>query len=158
MEPRNKKPEACYKCGRSEPEVRFITRKNEIGQVYWVLYCRRCKADGDNVRRKARRAELRQSDPEGFYRQNRDWQLRIKYKITLEQYIELFKKQDNRCAICGVDDRKSPYLYDMPVDHNHKTGEVRAILCHRCNHMIGKAGDDPGLLRRGAIYLERHYG
>jgi hypothetical protein len=58
-------------------------------------------------------------------------------------------RQGGRCPICERD------LGDKPqVDHDHKTGEVGALLCFNCNGGLGQFGDDPERLRQAALYLE----
>lgn len=58
--------------------------------------------------------------------------LKKKYGITLEQYDELLKSQDGRCAIC----RCFPGKKHLAVDHNHETGRIRGLLCTRCNSIL----------------------
>ncbi len=43
-------------------------------------------------------------------------------------------------------------IVKMSVDHNHETGEIRGLLCRRCNTAIGYLNDDPGLLEAGAVW------
>lgn len=94
----------------------------------------------------------------------RHYKYKKKYGITLEQYEELFVKQGGVCAICGQPEikrqarKKNGKVIDdsLCVDHDHKTGIIRGLLCYRCNTGIGKLHDDPALLRRAADYLERH--
>jgi hypothetical protein len=61
--------------------------------------------------------------------------------------------QGGRCAICG----KVPRSRRLAVDHDHKTGEVRGLLCASgdfgCNKGLGYFNDDPELLRRAYEYL-----
>jgi hypothetical protein len=47
-----------------------------------------------------------------------------------------------------------PKVPAVHVDHCHKTGRVRGVLCFNCNSAIGKLGDDPDAVRRAAAYLE----
>lgn len=78
--------------------------------------------------------------------------LKSKYGITIDQYYEIFRKQGRKCKLCGMKthNRKS----DFVVDHCHKTGRIRGILCFRCNSKLGMYRDDPKLLRKAADYLE----
>lgn len=67
-------------------------------------------------------------------------QYRRKYGVTLEQYDEMFEAQGGVCAICNEPSRM---LYNgvvkrLCVDHNHKTGKARGLLCHECNAGIGQ--------------------
>ena len=65
--------------------------------------------------------------------------LKSKYGITLEQYNSMCKEQNNLCAICSKAEtrkirNKKPKL---SVDHDHKTGKVRGLLCSKCNSQVG---------------------
>lgn len=60
--------------------------------------------------------------------------LKDNYGLTLEQYDKMVENQNGVCMICSgmnVDGRR------LAVDHNHKTGEIRALLCLRCNVELG---------------------
>lgn len=72
------------------------------------------------------------------------------YGITGDQYWSLYKFQDKKCYICKRASGKSRRL---SVDHDHRTGEVRGLLCRPCNTMIGHGRDDPEFFRRAALYL-----
>lgn len=64
----------------------------------------------------------------------KDWYLRNRFGITLEQYDEMFENQNGVCAICGeinIDGRR------LAVDHNHETGKIRGLLCTGCNTRLG---------------------
>lgn len=74
-----------------------------------------------------------------------------RYGLTEASYAELLVKQNGVCAICAA----VPGRRSLAVDHDHRTGKVRGLLCTRCNRSISKFGDDPILLRNAAIYLER---
>lgn len=73
-----------------------------------------------------------------------------KYGLTDEQYAEMLDQQDGRCAICRTDDYgiKGPQ-----IDHCHDTGQVRGLLCNRCNLGIGQLGDDPERMEAAARYV-----
>lgn len=61
----------------------------------------------------------------------------------------MLREQDALCAIC----HKAPAAH---VDHDHKTGAVRALLCFNCNGGLGQFRDDPVVLRAAADYVEEH--
>lgn len=79
-----------------------------------------------------------------------------KYGLTKERFMEMLVDQDNACAICEV-----PFSATPHIDHDHKCcdragscGEcVRGLLCGDCNNMLGRAHDDPKILRAAATYL-----
>ena len=76
-----------------------------------------------------------------------------RYGLTVEEFRAMLARQADLCAICGGPWRgwngQNPH-----IDHCHKTGKVRGLLCASCNSAIGRFGDDPALLRRAADYLE----
>lgn len=78
--------------------------------------------------------------------------IKTKFGIVKEDYNELIINQNNSCAICF---RKDDYQR-IGVDHNHKTGKVRGILCARCNTGIGLLQDDIDLLKEAIRYLEKY--
>jgi hypothetical protein len=83
----------------------------------------------------------------------RKYYLRIKYDITLDDYEEMLISQNNSCKICGSISPNRKNVKYFHIDHDHKTGEIRGLLCHECNTGIGKLKDDPTLLRKAASYL-----
>lgn len=84
----------------------------------------------------------------------RDRILRAKFGISLEDYDRLFKIQNYGCAICGGlnSDRA------LAVDHNHKTGQVRGLLCSRCNAAIGFLQEDTNRALKAIEYIRRYNG
>lgn len=86
---------------------------------------------------------------------NRKHKLIRKYGITIEQYESLFKKQDGKCAICGTLEIKRAKAKYFNVDHNHITGEIRGLLCHNCNVLLGKLNDDVEMCKKVIEYLSK---
>ena len=80
------------------------------------------------------------------YTRNSNYQR--KYGITLTQYEDMLQQQEGKCAICNT----APKKRRLAVDHNHKTGELRQLLCIRCNHAIGVLEHD--LLPVWEAYLD----
>lgn len=84
-------------------------------------------------------------------RARRDARLRRLYGITLDTYDRLARAQRYRCAIC---DRKAyPAGSRLVPDHNHATGDVRALLCGPCNSALGLFGEKAERLLKAAEYL-----
>jgi hypothetical protein len=94
-----------------------------------------------------------QRTPQGRLMRRRMW-LR-KYGITIEQYAEMYDEQMGGCAICGKQCGMYQDRAGLFVDHDHKTGFVRGLLCFRCNTGLGKFMDDPALLGAALTYLTR---
>ena len=75
-----------------------------------------------------------------------------KYNLTIEQYDELVLKQHNRCAICNI--HQVELIRRLSVDHDHTTGIIRGLLCHRCNLAIGLVDESVEILKAAINYLE----
>jgi hypothetical protein len=83
-----------------------------------------------------------------------------KYRLSPDKYAALHEAQGGLCAICREPEtrvvRGAREPSRLAVDHHHQTGEVRGLLCWRCNTAIGNFRDNPAFLRAGIAYLERH--
>ena len=80
--------------------------------------------------------------------------LRATYQIGLECYEIMLKQQGGCCAICKK--RQGEISYRLHVDHNHKTGRVRALVCARCNTMIGLVENKKPTIKQVEKYLKEH--
>lgn len=81
--------------------------------------------------------------------------LKHNYGMNIEQFDEYMAAQDNKCAICNTTfSTEKIRIFGPHVDHDHATGDPRGILCGTCNRGIGLLGDDAGLLRKAADYLD----
>jgi hypothetical protein len=95
-------------------------------------------------------------DPD-YYKKNRDKSiktsrasmLRRTYNITESEYDKMLKEQNEVCKLCG----KPPSKKRLAVDHCHKTGKIRGLLCSFCNTGIGMLKDDVVLLQKAIEYL-----
>jgi hypothetical protein len=74
-----------------------------------------------------------------------------KYRLNKKAYMELFERQNGRCAICGREEWEFRRL--LCVDHDPLTEHVRGLLCDDCNLGLGKFKHDPALLRKAIKYL-----
>ena len=137
----------CTECSEIKPVgdyyVRTDGRRNRC--------CKTCH----NAKGKARR----DADPQAYNARQRQlkrgaksrkYSLKRKFDITPEEYEEMLQSQGGGCAACGA----QPGRRALSVDHDHKTGRVRGILCDPCNFALGHAKDDPKRLLALATYLE----
>ncbi|MFQ3396372.1 endonuclease VII domain-containing protein [Enterobacter mori] len=82
------------------------------------------------------------------------------YGITLKQYDSMFESQNGLCAICKKPESKTTkgVINRLSVDHNHSTGEVRSLLCDKCNRGIGFFNEDIECLSNAISYLSNWFG
>lgn len=89
-----------------------------------------------------------------------DRNIKRKYGLTREDYNTKLEAQNFACKICGeketaIDGRTNKTKL-LAVDHNHKTGKIRDLLCWRCNTAIGKINENLELLDKMKAYLIKH--
>jgi hypothetical protein len=101
-----------------------------------TAYCRPCH------NAKGRESKQR------LYGGTREYHLRRRYGITGAEYDVMVEAQGGVCPGCGGEPRH--------VDHDHKTGKVRGILCFNCNQALGNVRDDTTVLVRLVAYLATH--
>jgi len=75
--------------------------------------------------------------------------------LTEQEYDEKFKQQKGRCAICGIP--QTELKIRLNVDHNHKTGKVRGLVCPTCNFFIGCIESKDGIIEKAKDYLKSEY-
>lgn len=78
--------------------------------------------------------------------------LKCAYGLSTQAFEAMVSNQDGRCAICDTTMKNNWRC----IDHDHQTGQIRALLCNPCNCVLGLAKDDPAILRAAAVYLEHH--
>lgn len=152
----------CSRCNE-RPRVLRAQRSAEFGYACYLSYCRECALEWRKAHHKKHPEKLRalidgyeERYPGKRARILRNWSLKNKYGITIQQYEELFDAQDGVCAICRKpqsDGRKKM----LAVDHDHKTGVVRGLLCSPCNLGLGIVGDDIAGLEAVIVYLKAAY-
>jgi hypothetical protein len=91
----------------------------------------------------------------------RHYSLKRHYGISLNDYAEMYRLQDGKCAICKLPEEnrdRHGNVRVLAVDHDHKTGSVRELLCYACNSMLGQARDNKEVLLAAAEYVQKHSG
>lgn len=88
---------------------------------------------------------------------SKQWEATIKHRYGASQdwYNEQLKIQEYKCAICHSDTPGGGRTR-WAIDHDHNTGQVRALLCLLCNTGLGKFKDNADLLEKAAKYLRYH--
>lgn len=127
----------CVQCGLEQTDKwrkhnpPSPERKKELSKrsVAWA------KANPDKVRQKEFRERLR------------------KYGLSEVQFAALKTRAGGRCVGCGSSE---PKRINWQIDHDHKTGFVRGLICGPCNLALGGARDNPETLRRLADYLDQN--
>ena len=122
------------KCHRERPAY-----AQGLCEVCFFDYWRKSEADR---RERKRKRDVKSS-------------LKKQFGLTPEDYDAMLALQSGGCAICG----RSPYskrFTRLAVDHDHQSGSIRGLLCHRCNVGIGMFDDRPEVLRRAIRYLDEH--
>lgn len=119
----------CILCDKDKPDDYFypLSCKRKDGRVIGIA-CMQCDDEGSLLFVPCnRKGELRRQS------------LARAYKLSEKQFNRRWSKQGGRCAIC----RSWPISRPLNVDHCHKTGKVRGLLCTRCNVKLGKWRDNP---------------
>jgi len=140
----------CPRCRRVR-RVEFFCR-DEGRRDKRAPWCRDCTR-GANEEQRARNPERVKAVQK---RGHLNYRLK-QFGLTRAEYEAMIAACGNKCEICGsppIDPRaESPVL---SIDHCHATGEVRGLLCARCNHGLGHFKDDPRRLLLAARYLLKH--
>lgn len=145
----------CNRCLEEKSLTEFFKDKGHSTGHYSI--CKACKQAATYKWREENRGKY--NDGAKLWRKRhprniREWRIRRKFGLSHAQYDEMANRQGNKCAICEqgpVGGRE--YL---SIDHCHKTGKVRELLCDNCNKGIGCLQDNPELFIRAAEYLKRH--
>ena len=121
----------CRDCGETKPRSAYYKNKTKPdGLQTWCKSCHDTRMRRNGLKRL--------------------------YGITEDDYDEMYRAQRGCCWICGV--HQSTLKRRLNVDHDHESGDVRALLCCNCNKGIGLLGDDPKTVQQAANYLRFHSG
>ena len=121
--------------------------------------CPRCKAWNHSLylsRKGYMKACMRRSylkNKEAHKTRGRKTHLKKFFGLTPEDYVALFNKQQGQCLICDTVNNNGR---NLSVDHNHKTGKIRGLLCTVCNSALGKFKDSKEMLLKAISYLEKY--
>ena len=132
----------CSKCKEIKLVAMFYTDKyQKSGLTCWCKECHRKSS-----------ASYRKNNPNKSKERIREWWLQTQYGLSPEEYDYLWDEQEGKCAICRG---KCKTGRALAVDHCHKTGRVRGLLCKNCNSGIGFLCDTYTGVERALNYLKR---
>ena len=136
----------CRKCNQIKLHSEFhkeTSPGNKYGLAYW---CKEC-ACSNSLKHHARRAA---ADP-SYKKAKRSYYIQHKHGLTLQEYEAKLASQNYLCAICGV--KLATHGQGTHLDHDHKTGLLRAFLCTNCNRGLGCFHDSMEKLTEAIEYL-----
>ena len=139
----------CTGCGKNLP-ISAYPRKSKA-KTGLTPSCRECISEkGRSYRRLHPEYQKQYDQKRKSYRSAK--RIQDLYGLTSEEFKKILIWQGEQCAICWT---KHPGDKNWNVDHDHKTGKVRGLLCRKCNLMLGFAKDSANLLSRGIQYLQK---
>lgn len=153
----------CTKCGETKPLLDFYRhRGTKDGRATYCAECQKAASrqwTKDNAERvRERNAAAYAADPTRRHRDHRQFWLKL-YGLTQESYAEMLEAQNHVCAICLQPERfidsRTGEPRRLSVDHDHVTGQVRGLLCGRCNRTLGHMNEDIDSFLRAVEYLRR---
>lgn len=136
----------CADCKQRKTNASFYRDRRRPDGL--TPYCKVCN--------NRRQAEFDEKNPDSKRQKQRKYQLKRFYGITLEKYEELFSKQKGCCPICLR--HQSVLRKRLAVEHNHKTQEIRGLVCDYCNRFVIGRESDPELFRRAADFVAQGTG
>lgn len=133
----------CARCGLSRNNGRWPTPRPDRPNAY---YCAKCESDRQNEWRKLQRTK----NPLVFKRRDKNTKLKHLFGLNIDQYEQMVKNQNNKCAICDNPEKTR----HLAVDHNHNTGQIRKLLCTHCNNLLGNCREQIAVLQKAIRYIE----
>lgn len=139
----------CPKCQCELPrETHFYVRKNGYLSG-WCKACGNTRTRTEYLWRWNKQRAV--THPEDWRRAQKDKHLKAAFGIGMDTYEKMLENQGGICAICGSPPSEKRSL---SVDHCHKKGHIRMLLCGQCNQGLGSFRDDPHLLETAIAYLK----
>jgi hypothetical protein len=119
---------------------------------YGYRYRRRKKKKKPKEKKKYKPKPLTQEQKKRRKDYTRKKRLEKEYGITPEEFNNMLLQQRGKCAICGI--LQSATGKFLHVDHCHKTGKIRGLLCHKCNYALGFLRDSIEIAEAAIEYLK----
>jgi hypothetical protein len=147
----------CNKCGVEKELSKFY--KQTHGKFGVDSYCKECRKEAN---RKSYNPEVKKQYHDSHKLEHNQQRMLKLYGVTLEQYQLMFQEQNGVCAICGQPETAiykrngNVAIKNLSIDHVHKTGKVRSLLCYRCNYILALVNDNFKITQQATDYLKKH--
>jgi hypothetical protein len=143
----------CNKCQVEKPITEFYARNKSKGHLGLKYMCKTCENEKGRLKY---HAEYKHEP--AHYKKQYVRKIQKQYGITEEEYTLLWENTKGVCKICNATMESALFKNTRGVravvDHCHKTGDIRGIICHKCNGGLGQFDDDLENLKRAVQYLE----
>ena len=144
----------CVPCHTDRPGARELVKiARNNGEIKYITFCKPCNENTEHWTINSQCVECKKGH-------DKYAKIKMAYGITKDEWFWLLKEQYGKCKICEVElkvemaGRKGRTSLTACVDHDHKTGGVRGLLCGSCNFLIGHAKEDVSILNSAIIYLK----
>lgn len=164
----NIKTKKCYHCKIGQPMENYSFNKSrKDGRA---KHCRKCMQEFNRrsyanrtpeqiVRRLEYNLKYAEKEKERIAawhrtskgkKSQRKSQLKAKYNLRVEDYNQALLLQGQKCAIC-----RKEFEGNLSIDHDHRTGRIRGLLCKKCNSVLGFVDDNVDILKAAIQYLTK---
>lgn len=142
----------CSRCKVEKPKTEFTKMSRSKDKLQ--INCKSCKREQAKI--------CYHKKPEHYKRKSNNWikknpeknkhySLKAAFNLTIEEYNELLIKQNYKCIIC--ERHQNEFKLKLAVDHCHKSGKIRGLLCGGCNTSLGNMKDNVFWLQNAINYL-----
>ena len=128
----------CSKCKKVKELSEYTNCKS--GKFCVHHYCKKCHSQ--------------QRKDTYNYNRSRLQQIMYKYKLSESDLNNMYVEQNWNCKICNIQYKDVLQRKTLYIDHCHKTGKVRGLLCVKCNNLLGIWDDNIDILKSAIKYLE----
>ena len=154
----------CTRCGLekdielfSRDKYKSDGRRSHCKECNKQDHIQRYEKDPQAMRDRTRdyRAKLKETNPEKLRLSDRNTKLKRAYGLNHAQVEQMKKDQDYKCYVCCKHESTLGFK-GLVVDHDHKTGKVRKLLCNSCNTALGLLGEDVNIMASLIKYTEEN--
>ena len=163
-----KKKEKKLSSSKNRQKLKALKTRNRIKALKekWIQE-NMSNCDLEQIKEKAIKSEYQKAYRKEYKLKNlasikeRTWK-KLGINLTYNEFLEMYKTQDGKCAICGIPMNLHKVEDDLNnsktarVDHDHSTGKIRSLLCNHCNVGLGAFNDHIPSFQKAISYIEFH--